>query len=210
MMPDTRPHVCLVDDDDMVRGSLRMLLEVMGMRVSTFADAKTFLGDEAALDADVLLLDVRMPGMSGLQLQEHLNAIGSDVPVLFLSGHGDIPMAVRAMRAGALDFLEKPFNEQVLLDWIDLALRRRQASRQQRQNASRARQLLETLTPREREVLDAVMAGLSNKAIASQLGIAIKTVEQHRSRLMTKLGARKVADLFHLVEGPESQSVHTG
>ena len=120
--------------------------------------------------------------------------------MLFLSGHGDIPMAVRAMRAGALDFLEKPYNEQELLDWIDSALRQRETRLQQRVHGARARELLETLTPREREVLDAVMAGQANKLIASQLGIALKTVEQHRSRVMTKLGARKVADLFHLVD----------
>lgn len=187
----------------MVRTSLQMLLEVLGMRVSTYADAAAFLADPSALGCDVLLLDVRMPGMSGLQLQAQLNERHADVPILFISGHGDIPMAVRAMRAGALDFLQKPFNEQVLIDWIQTAIQRRESARDRADGADEVRRRLASLTPREREVLDAVMEGKANKVIASDFGVSLKTVEQHRSRMMSKLGVRKVADIFRLLQGAD-------
>lgn len=201
--PPPKPHVCVVDDDAMVRTSLQMLLEVLGMRVSTYADAAAFLADPSALGCDVLLLDVRMPGMSGLQLQAQLNERHADVPILFISGHGDIPMAVRAMRAGALDFLQKPFNEQVLIDWIQTAIQRRESARDRADGADEVRRRLASLTPREREVLDAVMEGKANKVIASDFGVSLKTVEQHRSRMMSKLGVRKVADIFRLLQGAD-------
>lgn len=201
--PPPKPHVCVVDDDAMVRTSLQMLLEVLGMRVSTYADAAAFLADPSALGCDVLLLDVRMPGMSGLQLQAQLNERHADVPILFISGHGDIPMAVRAMRAGALDFLQKPFNEQVLIDWIQTAIQRRESARDRADGADEVRRRLATLTPREREVLDAVMEGKANKVIAFDFGVSLKTVEQHRSRMMNKLGVRKVADIFRLLQGAD-------
>ena len=187
----------------MVRTSLQMLLEVLGMRVSTYADAAAFLADPSALGCDVLLLDVRMPGMSGLQLQAQLNERHADVPILFISGHGDIPMAVRAMRAGALDFLQKPFNEQVLIDWIQTAIQRRESARDRADGADEVRRRLASLTPREREVLDAVMEGKANKVIAFDFGVSLKTVEQHRSRMMSKLGVRKVADIFRLLQGAD-------
>ena len=187
----------------MVRTSLQMLLEVLGMRVSTYADAAAFLADPQALDCDVLLLDVRMPGMSGLQLQTRLNELHASLPILFISGHGDIPMAVRAMRAGALDFLQKPFNEQVLIDWIQTAIQRRESTRNRAGGADEVRRRLASLTPREREVLDAVMDGKANKAIAFDFGVSLKTVEQHRGRMMNKLGVRKVADIFRLLQGVE-------
>ncbi|NYG32827.1 response regulator transcription factor [Sphaerotilus montanus] len=195
--------MCVVDDDAMVRTSLQMLLEVLGMRVSTYADAAAFLADPSALGCDVLLLDVRMPGMSGLQLQAQLNERHADVPILFISGHGDIPMAVRAMRAGALDFLQKPFNEQVLIDWIQTAIQRRESARDRADGADEVRRRLASLTPREREVLDAVMEGKANKVIAVDFGVSLKTVEQHRSRMMSKLGVRKVADIFRLLQGAD-------
>ncbi|MDZ7858897.1 response regulator transcription factor [Sphaerotilus sp.] len=195
--------MCVVDDDAMVRTSLQMLLEVLGMRVSTYADAAAFLADPLAPDCDVLLLDVRMPGMSGLQLQAQLNERHADVPILFISGHGDIPMAVRAMRAGALDFLQKPFNEQVLIDWIQTAIQRRESARDRADGADEVRRRLASLTPREREVLDAVMEGKANKVIAADFGVSLKTVEQHRSRMMGKLGVRKVADIFRLLQGAD-------
>lgn len=201
--PPPKPHVCVVDDDAMVRTSLQMLLEVLDMRVSTYADAAAFLADPSALGCDVLLLDVRMPGMSGLQLQAQLNERHADVPILFISGHGDIPMAVRAMRAGALDFLQKPFNEQVLIDWIQTAIQRRESARDRADGADEVRRRLALLTPREREVLDAVMEGKANKVIAFDFGVSLKTVEQHRSRMMSKLGVRKVADIFRLLQGAD-------
>lgn len=199
MSLNSRPHVCVVDDDEMVRTSLQMLLEVLDMRVSTYASAAAFLDDARALDCDVLLLDVRMPGMSGLQLQAILNERHADVPVLFISGHGDIPMAVRAMRAGALDFLQKPFNEQELIDWIHVAIQRRESARDRHREIDDGRRRLASLTPRERDVLDAVIAGKANKVMASEFGISLKTIEQHRGRMMAKLGARKVADVFRLL-----------
>ena len=199
--PDSRPpHVCVVDDDDMVRSSLQALLEVLSLRVSTFADASAFLADPRAADCDVLVLDVRMPGLSGLQLQALLNERHADTPILFISGHGDIPMAVRAMRAGALDFLQKPFNEQELIDWIQTAVQRRREERLRRAEVEDILGRFESLTPRERDVLDAVIAGKANKVIALDFGIGLKTVEQHRSRMMSKLGVRKVADIFRLMQ----------
>lgn len=200
MTPHHRPHICVVDDDEMVRTSLQMLLDVLDMRVSTYASATAYLADAAALDCDVLLLDVRMPGMSGLQLQALLNERHADVPVLFISGHGDIPMAVRAMRAGALDFLQKPFNEQELIDWIHAAIQQRESARDRARDQAEVRLRLASLTPRERDVLGGVMAGKANKVLADEFGISLKTVEQHRGRMMDKLGARKVADLFRLVQ----------
>lgn len=210
MSPAIKPHVCVVDDDEMVRISLQMLLEVLDMRVSTYADAAAFLAAPVALDCDVLLLDVRMPGMSGLQLQTLLNERHAQVPILFISAHGDIPMAVRAMRAGALDFLQKPFNEQALIDWIHAAIRRRQAERDKAREEAELRQRLASLTPREREILDAVMAGKANKVISAEFGICVKTVEQHRSRMMSKLGARKVADVFRLLQRQEQEPTLLG
>lgn len=202
--PPAAPHVCIVDDDAMVRTSLQALLSVLGLRVSTFADASSFLADVRGMDCDVLVLDVRMPGLSGLQLQALLNERHVDTPILFISGHGDIPMAVRAMRAGALDFLQKPFNEQDLIDWIQAAVRRRAEERQRRTEIEAIQARFESLTPREREVMDAVIAGKANKVIAADFGIGLKTVEQHRSRMMSKLGARKVADVFRLLHARET------
>jgi len=207
--PLPKPLVCVVDDDEMVRTSLHMLLGVLDMRVSTYASGAAFLDDPFAQDCDVLILDVRMPGLSGLQVQQLLNERHSEVPILFISGHGDIPMAVRAMRAGALDFLQKPFNDQVLIDWIHSAIARREAARRHAAEAAEFRGRLESLTTREREVLDAVMAGKANKVIAADFGISLKTIEQHRGRVMAKLGVRKVADVFRhmqLLEGPASGS----
>lgn len=200
-MPPARPHVCVVDDDAMVRSSLQMLLDVLGMRVSTYADGGSFLADAQALDCDVLILDVRMPGLSGLQVQQILNEQHAEVPVLFISGHGDIPMAVRAMRAGALDFLQKPFNDQALIDWIHTAIQRREEGRRRSAEAADVQRRLDTLTGRERDVLEGVMAGHANKEIATRLGISLKTVEQHRGQVMAKMGARKVADLFRMLQG---------
>jgi FixJ family two-component response regulator len=144
--PLPKPLVCVVDDDEMVRTSLHMLLEVLDMRVSTYASGAAFLDDPFAQDCDVLILDVRMPGLSGLQVQQLLNERHSEVPILFISGHGDIPMAVRAMRAGALDFLQKPFNDQVLIDWIHSAIARREAARRHAAEAAEFRGRLESLT----------------------------------------------------------------
>ena len=190
-----QPLVYVVDDDAAMRDSLRWLLESAGYRVETYASAEHFL-PAAALDAGAcLLLDVRMPGLSGLTVQETLIERGQDLPVIFVTGHGDVPMAVSAVKRGAVDFIEKPFSDRDLLAVIDNAIKMngtgRAARAKQRLIASR----LTTLSPREREVLDCVVAGTLNKIIADQLGISIKTVEAHRARVMQKLGVRSVAEL---------------
>jgi len=191
--------VAVIDDDQAVRISLQMLVETLGVHVMAFPGAAAFL-QERALHRRLgcLILDVRMPGTSGLQLQEQLQGELAEVPVIFLSGHGDVPMVVRAMRAGAIDFLSKPFNEQLLLDRVQEAL---QLSRQriaQRRERSIGEARLALLTPRESEVLEAVADGLQNKEIAERLGISVKTIEQHRSRIMEKLRCRTAAELVRV------------
>lgn len=204
MATEKRPLVCVIDDDEMVRESLRQLLEALGMSCSAFADCRDFLDSPALTRCECLILDVRMPGISGIMLQEMLLERAAYLPIIFISGHGDIPLAVEAMRKGAVDFMQKPFNEQLLLDRVQKAIAlcqaRRQAARQQHDVDNR----LAALTPREREVLDGILAGLPNKRIASQLDISIKTVEQHRARAMGKLGARSLADLFIMLGFPSA------
>lgn len=202
MPPETRSLVCVVDDDAMVRESLRLLLETLGLQCAAFADCRSFLDAPELRRCECLILDVRMPGISGTVLQEILREQAPCLPIIFISGHGDIPLAVEAMRKGAVDFMQKPFNEQVLLDRVEKAIalcqQRKQEARKQHDIDSR----LADLTPREREVLDGILAGLPNKRIASQLDISIKTVEQHRAKAMSKLGARNLADIFLLVANP--------
>ena len=205
MGTDKRSQVCVIDDDAMVRESLRQLLEALGISCSAFADCRAFLDSPDLSRCQCLILDVRMPGISGIMLQEILLEKAAYLPIIFISGHGDIPLAVEAMRKGAVDFMQKPFNEQLLLDRVQKAIalcqERQQAASQQHDVDSR----LASLTPREREVLDGILAGLPNKRIASQLDISIKTVEQHRARAMGKLGARSLADLFIMLGFPSSQ-----
>jgi len=191
--------VAVVDDDQAVRISLQMLVETLGVRVLSFPNAAAFM-QERALHRRLgcLILDVRMPGTSGLQLQEQLEGELAEVPVIFLSGHGDVPMVVRAMRAGAIDFLSKPFNEQLLLDRVQEALQLRRQRMAQRRERSIGEARLALLTPRESEVLAAVADGLQNKEIAERLGISVKTIEQHRSRIMEKLRCRTAAELVRV------------
>lgn len=202
MGTEKRPLVCVIDDDAMVRESLRQLLDALGMACIAYADCRSFLDSPDLPRCECLILDVRMPGISGIMLQEILMEKAAYLPVIFISGHGDIPLAVEAMRKGAVDFMQKPFNEQLLLDRVQKAI----ALCQQRQQAASIQHdvdsRLASLTPREREVLDGILAGLPNKRIASQLDISIKTVEQHRARAMGKLGARSLADLFIMLGAP--------
>ena len=204
-MPNTPESalVCVVDDDAMVRQSLCMLLETLGLACLTYPDCRHFLDSPELTRCECLILDVRMPGISGTVLQDILSERVAYLPIIFISGHGDIPLAVEAMRKGAVDFMQKPFNEQVLLDRVQKAItlcRERQAAeRQQQEFDSR----LAGLTPRERDVVDAILIGLPNKRIATQLNISIKTVEQHRGNAMHKLGARSLADLFILLGTPK-------
>lgn len=189
--------VFVVDDDAAVRNSLSLLLKSTGHRAATFESAQQFLS--AYKDQPgCLLLDVRMPGLSGPDLQRELNARQTTIPVIFMSGHADVPMAVEAMRCGAFDFVQKPFRDQELLDRVERALKADAARRARSQAREAARGCLQSLSPREREVMDRITSGDSNKIIAFRLGISQRTVEIHRARVMEKLDARSVADLVHL------------
>jgi two-component system, LuxR family, response regulator FixJ len=191
--------VFIVDDDDAVRSSLRLLLKSVGLQPTAFPSARDYL---AAWDPDqpgCVVLDVRMPGMSGLELQEELNRRGAIVPVIFITGHGDIPMAVEAMQHGAFDFLQKPFRDQDLIDRIQKATERDAANRAQLREKELIRARLDSLTPREREVLTLVTSGKANKVMAGDLGVSQRTVEIHRARVMEKMHAASLAQLVRMV-----------
>jgi FixJ family two-component response regulator len=192
--------VYVVDDDEAVRDSLQFLLEP-AYQVATFDSAEAFLARYDPQAIACLILDVRMPGMSGLQLQEELLARGSHLPVVFVTGHGDVPMAVATMKKGAVDFIEKPFEQQALEALVErmLARARDDAARIERQRMNSA--MLGRLTPREQQVLERIVAGRLNKQIAADLGISIKTVEAHRANIMGKLNAGTVADLMRVALG---------
>ncbi len=201
------PLVCVVDDDDAVRLSIGLLIETLGLPVRSFASALDVLDDpEALARAHCMVLDVRMPGLSGVGLQERLIRLSHTAPIIFVSGHGDVPMVARAMRDGAFDFLQKPFNEQVLLDRVQEAVQ--VATHRRRLRARRAgfQRRLDALTLRERDVMEGMVAGRLNKQIAEDLGISMKTVEQHRARVMEKLQADSLATLVRIVVCAEPQS----
>jgi FixJ family two-component response regulator len=198
------PIVHVVDDDAAVRESLRLLISSMGLRVRTYASGAEFLGAWYDDPPGCLVLDIRMPGMSGLDLQQQLNARNSILPIIVITGHGDVPMAVEAMQAGALDFIQKPFRDQDLLDRISQALERDAENRRVlvEHNAVRAR--LQSLTPRETEVLRLVVAGRANKVIAGDLNLSQRTVEIHRARVMEKMRAQSLAQLVRMVLAADS------
>ncbi|QNN23421.1 response regulator transcription factor [Planctomycetales bacterium ZRK34] len=187
--------VFVVDDDSAMRQSLQFLIESHGYHVETFPSAEAFLEYYQPSMRGCLLLDVRMPGMGGLKLQETLRDNGHPIPVILLTAHGDVPMAVKAMRAGAFDFIEKPSNDHVLLDRIAKALQREQKLRDNEQVVQEVESGLSELSPREREVMELVVTGMLNKQIAAELGISIKTVEVHRARVMEKMQAESLAEL---------------
>ena len=190
--------VYVVDDDEAVRDSLKWLLEANRYQVSCFARAEDFLAQYDAAKTACLILDVRMPGMSGLELQEQLVARGANLPILFITGHGDVPMAVATMKKGAVDFIEKPFNESDLRASVERMLAAAETEAESRRRDRQRDTLLSRLTARERQVLDCIVAGRLNKQIADDLGISIKTVEAHRANIMDKLNAGTVADLLRL------------
>lgn len=197
--------VFIVDDDKGVRNSIRELLASVGLRGETYESAHSFLDAFDPERPGCLVLDVRMARMSGLALEAKLAEMGAHLPIVFLSGHGDIPMAVGAIKRGAVDFVQKPYQEQQLLDAINEALRRDAARRTPRPpDASAVTQRVETLTPREREVMELALQGLPSKAIAKQLDISYRTVELHRSRLLDKLGVSSFVDLIRLTAGRDS------
>ena len=190
--------VYVVDDDEAVLDSLRWLLEANRYQVSTFARAEDFLAVYEPHRTACLILDVRMPGMSGLELQEQLVARGANLPILFITGHGDVPMAVATMKKGAVDFIEKPFNEADLRASVERMLASAESEAETRRRDNERAVLLARLTAREQQVLECIVAGRLNKQIADDLGISIKTVEAHRANIMDKLNANTVADLLRL------------
>src|ERR1700686_4580558 len=192
------PTVHVIDDDDGMRRALSLLLSTLGYKTLVFANPGEFL---AQFDPDkhgCLVLDIRMPGMSGLELQQHLNRMGSMLPVIFITGHGDVPMAVQAMKEGAFEFVQKPFRDQDLLDRINHALKQDAENRSTVARRTEVLHRLESLTPRERQVMDLVVEGAANKVIAIDLDLSERTVEIHRAKVMEKMGARSVAHLVKL------------
>ncbi|WP_079436805.1 response regulator transcription factor [Zoogloea sp. LCSB751] len=191
--------IYLVDDDEALRDSLVWLLESQGFKVEGFASAEDFLKAWRPEFNGCLLLDVRMPGMSGLELHERLRAQYCTLPIIFITGHGDVPMAVAALKKGAVDFIEKPFNDAELLRLVTQCLTKEQESRARRRQDAEVARRLDQLTQREREVLELIIAGKLNKQIADVLGISIKTVEVHRARVMEKMAAQSLAELVQNV-----------
>jgi FixJ family two-component response regulator len=194
----TSEVVYVVDDDESVRRSLARLLRAAGRTAETFPSAQAFLDRELPDRTACLVLDVRLPGLSGLDLQGALARAGRIVPIVFITGHGNVPMSVQAMKDGAVDFLQKPFDEAALLAAIDRALDRCREARADRAQRITIQQRFDTLTPRERQVLGLVVAGLLNKQIAASLGAAEKTIKIHRGRVMHKMEATSVADLVRM------------
>jgi len=197
-MKELKPTVYIVDDDEAVRSSLRLLLKSVAVPVILFSSAQEFLEAYQPDAPGCVLLDVRMPGMSGLELQEQLNYRGAVIPVVFITGHGDVPMAVEAMRHGAFDFLQKPFRDQDLIDRVQKAFAKDAANRQQFSELERVRERFASLTGREREVLALVTSGKANKVIAADLGVSPRTVEIHRARVMEKMEVRSLAQLVRM------------
>jgi FixJ family two-component response regulator len=195
-MTDARVHI--VDDDEAMRDSLKWLLESRGLEVELYASAEEFLKVFDANFCGCLVLDVRMPGMSGPDLHELLQTRASTLPVIFITGHGDVPMAVSALKKGAADFIEKPFNDQDMIGLIEACMKQDREAAAKRAESASVAQRRDSLTQREQEVLALVVAGKLNKQIADELGISIKTVEVHRSRVMQKMGANSVAELVQL------------
>jgi FixJ family two-component response regulator len=192
--------VFVVDDDSSVREAIKSLIKSVGLRVQTFETAQQFLGSKRPEVPGCVVLDVRLPGLSGLDLQRELTANDIKLPIIFITGYGDIPMSVSAMKAGALEFLTKPFRDQDLLDAIQKALERDRAALQQRMEIAELRERFDALTSREREVMRLVVAGLLNKQIAGELGTSEITIKIHRGQVMKKMGAGSLAKLVRMTE----------
>jgi RNA polymerase sigma factor (sigma-70 family) len=199
-MTEMLPIVCIVDDDTSVRDALRRLIRSVGLRAEVFGSAQEFLQWRRPDVPTCLILDVRMPGISGLDLQRQLSDADIQLPIIFVTAHGDIPMSVRAMKMGAVEFLTKPFRDQELLDAIQFAVERDRVRYQRQAEVAVLRERFESLTPREREVVEMVASGMLNKQIAAHIGITLNTVKVHRSRAMEKMQAQSLADLIKIVE----------
>ncbi len=197
-METIEPTVFVVDDDEDVRKSLAYLVKSVGLRTETYASATDFLNSYDASKPGCLILDVRMPGMSGLELQERLSAKGSPLPVIMITGYGDIPMAVRAMKKGAVEFIEKPFREQALLECIQKAIERDAQARQLQVERESIEARIAILTAGERQVMDMVVGGMSNKEIAVQLGLSTKAIEARRAKVMEKMNADNLPHLVRM------------
>lgn len=196
-MPEATVHV--IDDDDAIRDALGWLLRSRGVPARSWASAEAFLAEYSGEMRGCVVLDVRMEGMSGVELFDHLLARGSRLPVIFLTGHGDVPLAVAALKKGAFDFVEKPFNDNDLVDRIVAAVRHDESLRQKLETEASVAARLAELTPRERQVMERVLAGDYNKMIADALGIAVRTVEVHRARIFEKMGVRSAVELAQLL-----------
>jgi FixJ family two-component response regulator len=197
---DTRSIVYVVDDDASIREALKSLLASMGMRVEVFGSAAEFLKSTLADIPSCLVLDVRLPGVSGLDFQAELTKANIQVPIIFITGHGDIPMTVRAMKAGAVEFLTKPIRDQDLLDAVQLGLEQDRARREAEKAVSEVRGRYESLTPREQEVIALVTAGLMNKQIAAEMDVSEITAKVHRGNVMRKMGAKSLAELVRMAD----------
>ena len=208
-MDNSKPTVFVVDDDKEVRESLQMLIESIDLQVKTYDSAKRFLDDYDLSWPGCLVLDVRMPKMNGLELQATLLARKMDIPIIFLSGYADIPMAVEAVKMGAVDFMEKPFREQVFLDNIQKAIKMDTQKRRRAAQRKKVEERMLTLSPREREVMELLMTGETNKKVGYQLGISPKTVDFHRTNILEKMGAGSVIELV-LMMGTVRSGVKAG
>ncbi|MEJ2403563.1 MAG: response regulator transcription factor [Candidatus Thiodiazotropha sp.] len=198
-MDQMKPTVFVVDDDAEVRNALKLLFESVGLPVICYASSLEYLQQFNASLPGCLVVDIRMPGMSGLDMQEKLTEYPIHPPVIIITGHGDVPMAVRAVQSGAVDFIEKPFRDQILLDSVHRAIEMDAKKRGEASRLSEIREHLSQLTPREREVLELVISGMRNKNISEQLGITLSTVEAHRSRVMEKMQADSLSHLMRMM-----------
>ncbi|MFY9904499.1 MAG: response regulator transcription factor [Terriglobales bacterium] len=194
------PVVFVVDDDPSVRSSLKFLLSIVGLQVESFDSADTFLEKKPPDAPSCLVLDVRLPGLSGLDFQRELAARNIRIPIVFLTGYGDIPMSVHALKAGAVEFLTKPFRDQDLLDAVRIALEQDRVSREQQKEVANIQQCFDSLTSREQQVISMLVSGMLNKQIAAQLGTAESTVKVQRSRAMVKMHAESLVDLVRMIE----------
>ena len=199
-MSEPNSIVFVVDDDASLRDALKSLIRSVGLQVELFGSTQEFLQRKGPNVPSCLVLDIRLPGTSGLDFQRKLNEANISIPIIFITGHGDIPMSVRAMKAGAVEFLTKPFRDQDLLDAIHTGLERDRARRQRDSEVAALRERFEWLTPREREVLPLVVSGLPNKQIAGEIGTSETTVKVHRSQLMRKMGASSLPELVRMAE----------
>jgi FixJ family two-component response regulator len=199
-MTEQHSIVFVIDDDASIRNALKSMIRSVGLQVELFGSAGEFLQRKLPKEPSCLILDIRLPGISGLDFQRKLAEDNNPIPVIFITGHGDIPMSVRAMKAGAVEFLTKPWRDQDLLDAIHLALERDRAGRQREAEIATLRERFEWLTPREREVLPLVVSGLPNKQIAAEIGTSETTVKVHRGQLMRKMGADSLPELVRMAE----------